>query len=542
VGGALSAGLFVEQSGSGILVSAVDARLMSPLEITLLDPALQDAGMHVNFCTGSDGNTYFAAVLNPSHLFKITGKRAWNILLLWNCTREYYGSGRYYSRYYYNDYIRKEKEGIVNFISTGLDENDRFNVLLNDGTIKSYRDGLSPATSAQKSGLAGFLEGNLNTENQYDCTGWRELVMEGLLAAGRETDSLLVLVIDRPYGRSWYPNTGRFDSLVTELSDLLPGNVNVYGVGEYHHFYVYQELAKKSGGQVIQGSQSNDLVQEIRQILPYFSARLYPSDINFSVPGSFSYDRFGPEPYTFFASAPLLYFGRVYDGSTLNILLNAVHDGAEFRSGKSFKIAKNEIAGDGIAKLWALQKVENYVEQFDYSRWAKKEATELAMEYRILSPYTSLISLEPGMEIDTAGMTENDPRQARTVFTNVVTMDVMMVGDMAVVGPATAMIDTMVIDQVEEVPVASGNEIGINAYPNPFNPAVVIRMANGVGTNNYLPLPQLAIYDTRGRRVHHAEPSSGKYTWNAAGLPSGVYILKVKIGKRVLTKKLLLQK
>jgi hypothetical protein len=91
--------------------------------------------------------------------------------------------------------------------------------------------------------------------------------------------------------------------------------------------------------------------------------------------------------------------------------------------------------------------------------------------------------------------------------------------------------------------VAKTGGLRVEARPNPFNGAVLIRLANGVGANNYLPLPQLAIYDIHGRMVHRAaEPVSGTYTWSASGLPAGIYLLKASVGNKTYSKRLFLQK
>jgi hypothetical protein len=83
----------------------------------------------------------------------------------------------------------------------------------------------------------------------------------------------------------------------------------------------------------------------------------------------------------------------------------------------------------------------------------------------------------------------------------------------------------------------------VEAYPNPFNPAVVISIyGNRRGDPAGRPYV-LAIYNTHGRMVHRADNiGHGLYTWNASGLPSGLYLLKVTAGSRVFTKKLLLNK
>ena len=92
-----------------------------------------------------------------------------------------------------------------------------------------------------------------------------------------------------------------------------------------------------------------------------------------------------------------------------------------------------------------------------------------------------------------------------------------------------------------------GPDISLLCYPNPFNAAVVISYGNyrgGIQTtkarNSWNTAPTLSIYDTHGRTVHRADMKLATYTWNASGLPSGVYLLRARIGHSTLTRKLIL--
>lgn len=79
-------------------------------------------------------------------------------------------------------------------------------------------------------------------------------------------------------------------------------------------------------------------------------------------------------------------------------------------------------------------------------------------------------------------------------------------------------------------------------YPNPFNPSTVISFD--------LPsrsLVSLAVFDILGRQVARLvleEMSAGSYkrTWNASGLPNGVYFCRLQAGTFTETKKLVLVK
>lgn len=79
-------------------------------------------------------------------------------------------------------------------------------------------------------------------------------------------------------------------------------------------------------------------------------------------------------------------------------------------------------------------------------------------------------------------------------------------------------------------------------YPNPFNPSTTIRYAlphAGVVT--------LKVFNVQGQELAtlvHEKQGAGEHaiSWNAAGLPSGVYLYRLHAGDWRETKKMLLTK
>jgi hypothetical protein len=96
---------------------------------------------------------------------------------------------------------------------------------------------------------------------------------------------------------------------------------------------------------------------------------------------------------------------------------------------------------------------------------------------------------------------------------------------------------------VESGGTANAGTDGIAVRPNPFNPAVVISINDGhVGATRRV-APTLAIYDPHGRMVHKTvNITANSYTWDASGMPAGIYLLKASVGKKTYTRKLFLQK
>jgi hypothetical protein len=80
------------------------------------------------------------------------------------------------------------------------------------------------------------------------------------------------------------------------------------------------------------------------------------------------------------------------------------------------------------------------------------------------------------------------------------------------------------------------------AYPNPFNPSTVIRLQYAVGSNAVV-----NIYNTQGVLVDqlingHIDAGDYELTWNASGMPSGVYVVTMVAGDVIQSQKVVLMK
>ncbi|MFP4521860.1 MAG: T9SS type A sorting domain-containing protein [Fibrobacterota bacterium] len=95
----------------------------------------------------------------------------------------------------------------------------------------------------------------------------------------------------------------------------------------------------------------------------------------------------------------------------------------------------------------------------------------------------------------------------------------------------------------------------IAIFPNPFNPSTVITVSGIPASLNANAPTSLKIYDSQGRAVAipgneqqlQKFPGGLRYTWNASGIPAGVYLAVVetnlnKSSRRRLTKKMVLIK
>ena len=106
---------------------------------------------------------------------------------------------------------------------------------------------------------------------------------------------------------------------------------------------------------------------------------------------------------------------------------------------------------------------------------------------------------------------------------------------------------TSINDNPDKIP---GGFVLYQNYPNPFNPSTTIKYTLPVLETLHATsqqLVQLKVYDVLGREVAtlvNEKQSPGNYevTFNAVGLPSGIYFYKLKTDKFVKTQKMILLK
>jgi hypothetical protein len=86
-----------------------------------------------------------------------------------------------------------------------------------------------------------------------------------------------------------------------------------------------------------------------------------------------------------------------------------------------------------------------------------------------------------------------------------------------------------------------GMAIDVTASPNPFTKMTSIRISSEfrVSSDEF----RVIIFDLKGRKLATRNSQlETSFTWNASGLPSGIYLLKASVNGKSLTKRLFLQK
>ncbi|OGJ90005.1 MAG: hypothetical protein A2268_12550 [Candidatus Raymondbacteria bacterium RifOxyA12_full_50_37] len=110
---------------------------------------------------------------------------------------------------------------------------------------------------------------------------------------------------------------------------------------------------------------------------------------------------------------------------------------------------------------------------------------------------------------------------------------------------------------IEEAVAMSDEDLVVEAVPNPFNPQTKITITNPstkLGTSFKVPASpakrgeritniELKIFNVQGKLVKELIPDiSNSIVWDASAQPSGIYMAQIRVGEKILTKRLVLVK
>lgn len=84
-------------------------------------------------------------------------------------------------------------------------------------------------------------------------------------------------------------------------------------------------------------------------------------------------------------------------------------------------------------------------------------------------------------------------------------------------------------------------------YPNPFNPETIIEFSVPESSSGFIEHVSLVVYDVTGNKIAELfsgekEPGVYKYNFNMENFASGIYLYKLSMGNKSITKKLMLLK
>ena len=291
------------------------------------------------------------------------------------------------------------KETVRQFVS-GMNPNDTFQIMRFSETASSMSR--SPLSNTRDN-----IQTGIDYINAMSGTGGT-MMIEGVRAAigYREDPERMRFVIFLTDG--FIGNEGE---ILGELQSTMAENTRLFsiGVGSSPNRYLIEGLAEEGRGHAYYVGLNEEPAEAVAAVYEKIN-NPYLVGINIDWGGLEVHDVYPERLPDLFAGEPLVIVGQ-YDGSgTETVRISGVVAGQRWNQELHVVLPSEEEANDVIATLWARKKIHELNRQM-YNEWGYLEAnqsivdeiTDTALDYQIMSEYTSFVAVSEEVRTDPDG-------------------------------------------------------------------------------------------------------------------------------------------
>lgn len=308
-----------------------------------------------------------------------------------------------------------QAKNALNFCISSLKESDRFNLITFATDVRPFKPGLQGVTKDIREEALKWVKdiearGGTNINDAL-------LAALGMIDANSKRPFMVVFLTDG------LPTVGEvnMDGILKNVAAKNTANVRVFtfGVGYDVNTHLLDKLAEANRGarEYITPGENIEV-----KVSSFYDKIAFPvlSDVKLEAAGIETYDRYPKNLPDLFRGTQMVLFGRYKgDGHKLITLTGLVNGEQRKFEYESTFTAQNE-AADFIPRLWATTKVGYLMDEIRLrgeTKEVREEVTKIAMEYGILTPYTSYLVLEDtktaAAPAPLRGWSRNAPETAR---------------------------------------------------------------------------------------------------------------------------------
>jgi len=357
---------------------------------------------------------YFSMILDPFKLLGLSKRLPVSLSVAWTPSLNTYSDAAF----------KGEREAIRTLLTETLEPNDKFNLHFAGADIKSFSKTLTPVSDLSQSQMTGFINQlpGINYPNYYsryerDSTGrsvyippppppgrdWAGALV-GAFQSFQVTDKQpVVLVVDRGYSYRYYkikPTISRLDSTVSQLAFKNKYGALMVVISSYSRLALYKSVVEKFGGRVIRGYAYGDMTGQLNELTPdIFSVPLTSITIQVNAQNGYpALEVFGVPKSRIPWNNKIFLSGRVPGTSSLKLTIAGESNGKYLHNQKSVSLSK--VSQDSPEKFWAVKKINEapYYSIYGYYGGATEDMTAFSLKHKVLTRYTALLALEPGMD------------------------------------------------------------------------------------------------------------------------------------------------
>ncbi|OGJ90461.1 MAG: hypothetical protein A2268_03060 [Candidatus Raymondbacteria bacterium RifOxyA12_full_50_37] len=523
------------------------------------------------YSTDNKGMGYFSLLLDPFSLLGMKDRANISLSVAWTPSMvETWNGGTTYATTY-SEYFEGERRALHDFITNSLTQGDKFTLCYAGATLTSFSTELVFASDKNKLDACTFIDGckpiyyTYSYSYYYDNLGnyhyrpvppppgrnWLSALYHAFESFKSSDLQPVVLVLDK--GNPYYysenrPAVSALDSTTTAISLHNDHGAVMYVITSYSRLALYKNLINRFGGRVVQSWAGDDMETRLADLTPdIFSVPLTSLAIQVTSSGNNPcLDILGIPQSRIPWNSRVLLSGRTALTDILNISLAGESNGAYVSAFQSISV--NAIPDRSPEKIWALNKVNN--SPYSYYGSYGSDADEMAafsLQHNVLTRYSALLALEPGMDTAFAASEQNTSNSWGIRTTSMASSDVVAFSLAPGVTSSGGSTDFPDIIKAEKQVQHSEIAPHISATPNPFT--MTTRITIEADKNTAAPAA-ISIYDITGKKVHSFNIHKGVEGWltvvwngcsgNGSRLPQGIYLLKVRMANKMLTHKVIL--
>jgi hypothetical protein len=497
------------------------------LTITILNELFATTGCLVAISQGKNGEAYFTAVVNPGKMTAITNDVAQKkYLFIWNkvnlseivyenTEKKYYYRYSYYSDIPHDDL--NDRNAIVSFVRNNLTEKDKFNIVINDGTVSLLYKTLQTADSKTVVDLERFLIDSLSTINKdFGCSSPLDAVEKAVESLSTEETATIVLIDNMEHG--YYPggydtafSSKTFERLKKSIPSagkfifcIAPAKKNIINA-------TYDALRYAYPTTLVSCPQGTDLNKFFTAISDQMIGSFSPAALTFSsTPNQrFPFDILGPGLNQFNVKSTYIYHGKLLNDKELKVTFNGVYNGKSYEKTVIAPVTDHTV-GWQVSNMWAATKANLILAKPNLSNAEKKEALDVSLIYRIISGQTALLALEKELVVQLK-ISDDLPTPNDTIIIG---------NNNNTTGLATTTL------------FSSPASVRSLRYENK---TLQIRLANPVGSQTGV---RITIYDLRGKKIviftGTLLAGTSLITHGGLNISNGLYVVHSLIGKQLI--------
>jgi hypothetical protein len=400
-----------------ITFTAEEILPVKSMRVTIDNKNMSETGMCSYLSKKEGADASFISVLDPKIVTGATNTRPKNVAVIWNMVGvrtyrryQYYNGSYDYSKYkdtvemYYNysEYnIKGVLDGLKTLLSRYMQQEDKFNLLINNGSINQLypqQTGWAPET---ESAVTDFINKKISkASSSIALLSPLEFLKSAL--NGLTEKQIDLILIDQTYSYQYPMDTAKIDTETNLLLSKLPENATVFGLIGYNWYNPIARIQntliqKKNGMAFYSWGDQNEIFGSIGRSL---TPRIFPATVSFSCGQSaFVYDVNGPIDDRIFYGVPVVYTGKIR-GVTDTFSVQFTYDlnNKIYKKETNCPVHFTTSEFDPVEKIWAASRVEKLLykgSSYAYNEYS--DALNISLKYRILTNQTALIAFEPGL-------------------------------------------------------------------------------------------------------------------------------------------------